>query len=116
MKKYQQLLKSMEETENKEREISDKRDELFDKMFSGSKAGDDIKDIKVEDVILREQQEELLARYKSIKDQLEWTETDNYEYSAHFDYDGLYLRYRVIDIKEIPSFMKWLEKMNSEVA
>jgi len=111
MKRYQQLLRVLDQLEEKEREIENKRDEIFD----ASRENDLIPEVKQYDKELKDQLEEIIARIKVTRKQLEWIETDNDEWTAHFDQDGLYLRYKVIDLKEMPSFIGWLQLMNEEV-
>jgi regulator of replication initiation timing len=112
MKKYQQLLGMLQKIEAKYLEISDIRDDLFEKINMETKRQDEYEKY---DEKLRDQQLELVAREKPIVKQLEWVEGNNTEWTVRFDDDGLYFRYKVIDLSEMPRFIGWLELMNSEV-
>jgi hypothetical protein len=115
MKRYEKLLKVLEAVDEKYIQLSNARDDVYEQIQKCKDTGTK-QELERYDDKLAEQQHEVTARENALRKQLEFIEAKNYEWSVMFNYDGLYYRYKVMDLEELPRFFAWLMMMNEEVA
>jgi hypothetical protein len=113
MKRYEKLLKVINELEEKDRQIELARDDNYEKIKKAQEC--DKKELEKYDNKLLEMHRVVNKQLESHRKQLQFIQSKDYEWSAMFDFDGLYYRYKVMDLEELPRFFAWLEMMNEEV-
>ena len=112
MKRYEQILKTVEKLEQEEIALENAREDNFAEM---QKNPSNLQELENYDGKLLEILIVLAKRVDEHRKQLMFVEKNNYDWSARIAEDGLVLKYKIMDLEEMERLTAWLNMMNEEV-